>query len=401
MASPPREPWLVRQVRGKWWVGAVLVALSFLGFALVWGHWTGQGWPVRGAELGGTQKAGMLREARDWRPSVGMLLLAAGGLLGWVVSAGWLARRMMCAAGWTLIALIIVHLVENWLLTETVHAGPSTPGPVHLNSYSLWLQGTSFAGEALLPIAGLVALLGAVAALNRLATRFARYCRKRLAPLAARFARYSSKWLEDSDGPLDTRGADSLIEDAHGDRANWRGNSVLPLDRVGAVAALGCLAARFASYCRKGLVTLKRRAAKSMHYCRERLGDIDGPLDTLGADSLIEDEHGDRANWRGNSVLPLDRVRKIEKAGPRRLGICLSGGGIRSAAFSLGALQALQGVHSRGKLAAIHRGRGAPLGSACVNLCGGGGRGSLRACPVSLRLMMLRGFVLRTRGSGP
>jgi hypothetical protein len=58
-------------------------------------------------------------------------------------------------------------------------------------------------------------------------------------------------------------------------------------------------------------------------------------------------------------------------------------------------------VHSRGELALDSNGRGARLGSAFVYLHGGGGRGSLRACPVSLRLMMLRGFALPTRGSGP
>lgn len=51
-----------------------------------------------------------------------------------------------------------------------------------------------------------------------------------------------------------------------------------------------------------------------------------------------------------------------------------------------------------GELAPIPREGGARRGSACAYLRGGGGRGSLRACPGSLRLMMLRGFVLRTRG---
>lgn len=57
----------------------------------------------------------------------------------------------------------------------------------------------------------------------------------------------------------------------------------------------------------------------------------------------------------------------------------------------------IKGVHSRGELAPILPG----VGRSAVYLHGGGGRGSLRVCPVSLRLMTLRGFVLRMRGSGP
>lgn len=59
------------------------------------------------------------------------------------------------------------------------------------------------------------------------------------------------------------------------------------------------------------------------------------------------------------------------------------------------------GVHSRGELAPTLPGCAARLGSVCVYLHGGGGCGSLRACPVTLHLMTLRGFVLRTGGSGP
>ena len=172
-ATPP-ETWLVKEIKSKWWVGLFLVLLCFAGAGLVWWHWEAQEWPVRGAELGGPSQfqqldrlrtGQLLVEAADrWRPCLGLLFLAAGGLLGRVISAGPLARRMMCAAGWTLVALIGVHLIEDQLLAATVHAVPTGD---HLNAYALWLQGASFLGEALLPIAGMVTFLGGITALSR------------------------------------------------------------------------------------------------------------------------------------------------------------------------------------------------------------------------------------------
>jgi len=258
--AAPDDIWLIVQIKSKWWVGLLLVVLCFAGAGLVWLHWRAQKWTIRGVELGGpdqfrhldqVRKGQLLDEAADWlRPYLGMLLLAAGALLGWVISAGWLARRMMCAAGWTLVALILVHIAEDQFLAATVHAAPTGH---HLNAYAMWLQGTSFLGEALLPTAGLVALLGGITAFVRLVTRFALWCRNR------------------------------------------------------------------------------RRSQKSK--------ESDGG-DSLNIVSLTED--GDRANWCHNASLPATRINGIEEGNQRRMGICLSGGGVRSASFALGALQALQ-----------------------------------------------------------
>ena len=55
-----------------------------------------------------------------------------------------------------------------------------------------------------------------------------------------------------------------------------------------------------------------------------------------------EQENGGEAYWRRNMELPPRRKLATEGDGREGLGICLSGGGIRSASFALGALQVLQ-----------------------------------------------------------
>ena len=174
------EVWPVRCAK-RWPVAVILVLACAAGVWLVWLHWKGQPWPDRAAELGGPAQfrpldpvhVQMSRRllalaASWWRPTLGLFLLAAGGLLGRVVSAGRQARRISVAAAWTLVALIGVYWVENRLLVATIRAAQSGR---HLNAYGLWLQGFAFLEDALLPMAGLVAVIGATTALFRLLGR--------------------------------------------------------------------------------------------------------------------------------------------------------------------------------------------------------------------------------------
>jgi hypothetical protein len=199
-----------------------------------------------------------------WQPTIGLLLLAAGGVLGRVVSAGPLARRISVAAAWTLVALIGVHWAQNRLLVATVQAARTGH---HLNADGLWLQGTAFLGDALLPIAGAIAVVGATTALARL--------------LARLWIRLSAAWVQR--------------------QRLWALNPEVSLGK--------------------------------------------SEVDPGKSEVIADKPGGDQAAWQLKMTLPDEpkRTEKEEKEDKPRLGICLSGGGIRSASFTLGALQALQG----------------------------------------------------------
>jgi hypothetical protein len=251
----------------------ILVSACAVGAWLVWLHWKAQPWSDRAVELGGPAQFRPLDPqmsrrllalaANWWRPTLGLFLLAAGGLLGRVVSAGRQARRISVAAAWALVALIGVYWVEDRLLVATIRAAQSGR---HLNAYGLWLQGFAFLEDALLPIAGLVAVIGATTALFRLLARLARLA---LPTLPA--------WLP--------------------------------------------------------MPTLLRRLASPTPQAELRATVENQPG---------EQENGEEANWRCNMELPHGRKLATEGGEQEGLGICLSGGGIRSASFALGALQTLQ-----------------------------------------------------------
>lgn len=113
----------------------------------------------------------LLALAADWwLPTLGFFLLAAGALLGRTVWAGPQARRISVATAWALVALIGVSWTENRLLVATIEAAESKDG--HLIAYGMWLQGFAFLENALLPVAGLVAVIGAATTLPRLMTVF-------------------------------------------------------------------------------------------------------------------------------------------------------------------------------------------------------------------------------------
>jgi hypothetical protein len=61
----------------------------------------------------------------------------------------------------------------------------------------------------------------------------------------------------------------------------------------------------------------------------------------VGIDEVIVDELIDISNRRGEAAGPLNRSWQIECGEKKLFGICLSGGGIRSATFALGVLQGL------------------------------------------------------------
>lgn len=238
-------------------VAALLVLACFTGLGLVVWHSVRTPWNVRATELDGirwlnplsSELEETLRAATTdwWIPVAGQVLLAAGGLLGWAVSAGRFAQRLAIAMAFTLVTLAGLCVAENELLKAAVNAAHSG---AHLNTYALWLQGTAFLGYALLPIAGLVAVIGGVVTLSR--------------------------------------GASAIIR-------------------------------RVATF-----IPVKVRDAAPVTRRPEATRDLTATLSS-----------GDDAHWSDTAVLPRCRV-------PGGLGVCLSGGGIRSASFTLGALQALQ-----------------------------------------------------------
>lgn len=246
MSSDDRTPelcgWSCDRVRGNPALAWVFVGLSGGGLvAAVW-HWQTTGWPRRAQELRGFE--GLVGDVtvRDLiggpvLPSVGPLLLVCGALLGAAVFAAPLARRLSCAAAWTLALLAVLHLVESVLLTAVLDG-----------ELSVWLiitlQGFAFVEYGLTAPATLFAVLGAGTAVLRLLTRHR------------------------AGGP-DPSGVDAAAP----------GRDDVPGERGG----------------------------------------------------------GDQANWREGFGLPPGRQLQ-----PASMGICLSGGGIRSATFTLGALQALQ-----------------------------------------------------------
>jgi hypothetical protein len=267
-ATSPRvgteDGWALRFAKSKshaW----LLVLSCFAGLGLVlWHLWQPDPF-IRTLELSGWSRddapSALLREwirqaATDWRPYPGLILLAAGGLLGRVVFAGPLARRLSNAAGWVLVLLAFVHGLEYRLLD--LLAGQQDPP---LRTYGFWLQASAFLGYALMPVAAVIAVLGALTAVTRLTVD--------------KFEKKPEK-----SNPL------SGVGDLEGDVESQ----------------------------------------------------VDGHFDghTIG---------GDTAHWRRGSSVPAGREEGD-------LGICLSGGGIRSATFAMGALQALQGKPALGGAAA-------------------------------------------------
>ena len=228
-SSSPSVVWFVRK-RPR--VAGLLVAVCFCGAGLLAWHWAETGWEARRAELFPTPQAfsearqALAETAGDPRPW-GLVLLAAGGLLGSAVFASKNVRHLSGAAGWTLVALALLHLVEDKLIRDVLDH-PADAGAL---PQVLWLQGVAFIGFALAPVAGLAAIIGGVKTLAR-------------------------------------------------------------------------------------LVTFRPEHAPAT------------PPDTTG-------DGGAKDHWHRSFALPDGRE-------PGGLGICLSGGGIRSATFSLGALQSLQ-----------------------------------------------------------
>lgn len=245
----------IRDLLRNKWVAMPLALACFAGASLVGWHWAGTSWAVRKAELGGPGSftgldAGLASQLRaaaanPWLPVLGISLLAAGGLLGRVVGASKLARRLSVAAAVTLILLAALHVLECFLLGATVSAALNGQRP---DFDALALQGAAFVGYALLPVAGLVALLGGVTTVNRLV-----------------------------------------------------------------VAAVdGVRRAREGGPRHHGVRVPVRSAARQ-----------------------VPSPDGRDAHWCDTAALPPGRT-------PGGLGVCLSGGGIRSATFGLGAIQALQ-----------------------------------------------------------
>jgi hypothetical protein len=224
----------VKYVREKPVLASFLAAASLAGAALTLLHWAQTPWTVRAAEMAApsavltTELTGEMRASAQWWPAVALLLLAVGGLLGRAVFASPLARRLAATAGWSLVVLAGLHLLENGLVDILLDRADRGDG---VKSIAMALQGTAFVGYALGPATGIVTLLGALTVLLRLSSR--------------RFKKYTVATPEPREGEL--------------------------------------------------------------------------------------------AHWVHSAALPPGTARK-----PGGLGVCLSGGGIRSATFALGALQALQ-----------------------------------------------------------
>lgn len=254
--------WLRRLLERKWVAGLLMLG-CFAGASLVGLHWSETHWTERAAELGGLNafshlSAGLADQLRAsvadiWVPVLGIALLAAGGLLGRIVSASRLARRLSIAAACTLVVLAGVHVAEDLLLNAAVGAAPHGPS---LYASALCLQSVAFLGYALLPIAGVVALLGGLTTFVRLAV--------------------------------------------------WGVN-------------------RFRE--RQELIR------------RLRQGLASGQEEPETAQQMNPSRESADAHWCDTSSLPPGRTHG-------GLGICLSGGGIRSATFGLGAIQALQQAQS-------------------------------------------------------
>jgi hypothetical protein len=283
----------VNYVREHWWVAVLLVPLSGVGAALVLWHW----WHtqlIRPVELEGFFPSQRLDApttllfqewSSSWWPVAGLVLLSCGGLLGAVVMAGPLARQLSAAAGWTLLLLAApLRIGENHLLESRTVAGASA------NTIGLWLQGVAFLGLALTSVAGLVAVMGAGTAALRL--------------VIGAYEHYKAH-----------QGRETQVQEQGtqpGETANTLAATTGPassLERL--VVAL-----------RQGTATLRKLGLEP---------DTDG--------SRRPRSPGDDAHWRKSSALPPGR-----KPHPwtHDLGICLSGGGIRSATFAVGALQAMQ-----------------------------------------------------------
>lgn len=247
--QPP--DFLRRHLEKKWMAGLFMLA-CFAGAGLAGWHWFETPWAVRTAELGGLSSfshlggglAAQLQAATadPWLPVLGIVLLAAGGLAGRVVAASHLARRLSVAAAVTLILLAAAHVAEELLLGAAVQTAL-----IGHNLYAevLALQGAAFLGYALLPVAGLVALLG-------------------------------------------------------------------------------------------GFTTFIRLSVWAVNRLQERFRpQRDVPAPAGSASHRTPGPKGAEAHWCDSADPPADRT-------PGGLGICLSGGGIRSATFGLGAIQALQ-----------------------------------------------------------
>lgn len=247
---PGRNPRWRRRLLEREWIGVLFMLACFTGAGLVGWHWSETHWAVRTAELGGLNSfshlsAGLAEQLRaatadPWSPVLGITLLAAGGLLGWFVSASRLARQLFAAAAWTLIVLAGIHIAEELLFKAAVGAAPHGPG---LYAYALALQSVAFLGYALLPSMGLVALLGGFTTFVRLVVREVNLHRPR----------------QEGDGQEEARITSLMTPRPQGEDAHWCDSAALP-----------------------------------------------------------------------------------EGRSPGGLGICLSGGGIRSATFGMGAIQALQ-----------------------------------------------------------
>ena len=255
----------LRRLLGRKSVATLFMLACFAGASLLGLHWSETPWAVGAAELAGLSgfrplSAGLAEQLRSagadpWLPVLGITLLAAGGLLGRVVAASRLARRLSVAAAWTLLVLAGVHIAEELLLNAAVRTAPSGQ---HLWAYVLWLQGVAFLGFSLLPIAGLVALLGGF-------TTFIR--------LVVWKVNHSPRMQKLIRSPLRQNEVEEPVKGA-------------------------------------------QEQAKTAHRMTPR-------------------SQAEGAHWFDTAALPSSRP-------PGGLGICLSGGGIRSAMFGLGAIQALQ-----------------------------------------------------------
>jgi hypothetical protein len=323
------------------WLAVLLVVSCFTGLGLMAWHWSRPGLVIRTLELSGWDRndapSGLLREsirqaATDWTPYSGLILLAAGGLLGSIVFAGPLARRLSNASTWVLLLLALVHVLEYRLLFLL-----TAPGDAPLRTYGFWLQGAAFLGYALTPIAAIVAVLGALTAVSRLAVNLLDDKESKKSNSNPRADDIVGPWSIEGD----VTGGDFAREALDGQHdGQIRGRSV-----------------------GHHLVGHFDGHLDQQGFHGHIDGDFNGPFEGKFKDGHFEGHiegqldgkaiSGDTAHWHRSLGLP--RKRKFGE-----LGICLSGGGIRSASFSLGALQSLQrkpALSGDGKVCELMRAR--------------------------------------------
>jgi TPR repeat protein len=213
-----------------------------------------------------------------------------------VLVMGFLAGAALCVVLWNDIALP----VRQAKLAGFVGVRPSAEQLRDSVEPSNWLA----VGQLLLACGG---LLGAAVFAGPLARRLSRAAAWTLVVLA--LARFAESQLVNGPPP----GPDDDV-------------TAIPIQGIAFVefTLVPCTVAIALA----GAVTTVLRLAGRV----QRPPDPPPPDDASGAE-------GDDANWRTGFSLPPGREAPVV---PNDLGICLSGGGIRSATFSLGALQALQ-----------------------------------------------------------